>query len=233
MSRASIGPATGESVGVADADRSRPHPFELIFAEFRGQQFPAIRAELGDGANLDSFVLSPAALDLMGQLRPDEGVGDGMDDFVALVHAAYLFWRDGERTLRFDAMATRALCAPGVPVANEPLASGLVRYIQLAPQLIWGRLAAEGPFEPLDGWFAMPSGGALRMIACLGVHPGRPGVSVVVVEGPPPIDLTREDGTPLFAPTMSGGDLAGLYAVGMAEELLVLGFRASPGEEES
>jgi hypothetical protein len=235
MSQESRVPSATEGSGVAASDQVRPHPFELVFAIFRSERLPAIHAELGERTSLDSFMLAAAALELMRELRPDEGLGEAVDDFVALVHAGYLFWRDGERTLRLDAAATRALCAPfadGEPAAAPRVPEG-ARYIQVAPRLIWGRLADDAPFEPLDGWFAVPSNAGLRIVACFGVHPGRPGVSVVAVEGRLRSNLVREDGTPLFAPTMSGGDLAGLHAVSVPEELLLLGVRAPPGEELS
>ncbi|HEY8062721.1 MAG TPA: hypothetical protein VID74_07980 [Gemmatimonadales bacterium] len=213
----------------------RVHPFDLVFAGFRAERLPAIHAELGEQSDLDTFMLTPAAVDLMHELRPDEGLGDAVDDFVALVHAAYLYWRDGERTSDLDERNTRALC---VPLADaEPARAGpspeRARYIQVAPQLIWGRLAEDGPFEPLDGWFDVPSGTGLRMVACFGVHPERPGMSVAAVAGSLPAAISREDGTPLFAPTMPGGDLAGLHAISGPEELLLLGFRARRGEEMS
>lgn len=215
------------------ADRARPHPFELVFAAFRGQHLPAIHAELGEQSDLNAFMLAATALELMRELRPDEGLGEAVDDFVALVHAAYLFWRDGERTTRLDATATHALCGPFagvVPLASQRMPQP-VRYIQLAPHLIWGRLADDTPFDPLDGWFAVASGAGLRVVACFGVHPERPGVSVVAVEGPLPADIARPDGTPMFAPTMPGGDAAGLHAISVPEELLLLGARAQKDEE--
>ena len=138
---------------------ARAHPFDLVFAEFRAERLPAIRAELGERSDLDMFMLTAAALDLMHELRPEEGLGDAVDDFVALVHAAYLFWRDGERTSSLDVAATHALCLPlgdGELTPAAPSPEG-ARYIQVAPQLIWGRLAEDAPFEPLDGWFAVPS----------------------------------------------------------------------------
>jgi hypothetical protein len=211
----------------------RAHPFDLVFADFRADRLPAIRAELGERSDLDTFMLAAAAVDLMHELRPDEGFGEGVDDFVALVHAAYLFWRDGERTTNLDMAATRALCSPpgGIEPAPDALPSEPARYIQVAPQLIWGRLSEDAPFEPLDGWFAVSSGAGLRLVACFGVHPERPGVSVATVDGPRPAATSRADGTPLFAPTMSGGDLAGLHAISGPEELLLLGYRAlAPAE---
>ena len=220
----------------------RPHPFDLIFAPFRDRQFPAIRAELGGQSDVNAFMLAAAALELMRELRPDDGLGDAVDDFAALVHAAYLFWRDGERTLGLDVAATRALCTTPSGEAGLPLAArgtpaeapggpARARYIQVAPHLIWARLDADAPFEPLDGWFALPASDGLRIVACLGVHPDRPGISVLVAEGRPRCDTTRPDGTLLLAPTMQGGDLAGLHAIDAPDELLLLGFRA-PIEKE-
>ncbi|MES1259867.1 MAG: hypothetical protein ABUL71_04665, partial [Gemmatimonadota bacterium] len=103
-----------------------------------------------------------------------------------------------------------------------------VTYVQLAPRLIWGQLDAEASFEPLDGWFAFASSDdTLRMVACFGVHPERPGVSVVALEGTEPVAVVRPDGSPPFSPTMSGGDAAGLHAVSGPDELLLLGWRAT------
>lgn len=211
-----------------------PHPFDLIFAAFRAERFPAIRAATGVDCDLDHFLLCAPALKLMQELRPDTGLGDAVDDFVALVHAAYRFWCDGERTVILDEAATRELCAAGGTVSDGGPAvvadcSGTspraTRYVQLAPRIIWGQLADEGPFEPLDGWFALPIGRGVRMVACFGVHADRPGVSVAATEGVCPDLVEREDGTPLFAPVMAGGDLAGLHSIAGTDELLVLGWR--------
>lgn len=211
---------------------ARPHPFELMFAGFREIRFPAIRGELRDESGIHAFLLAAAALELLRELRPDDGLGDAVDDFVALVHAAYLFWRDGERTVTCDEPATRRLCRPEAAIPGRAaLAANVTEYIQIAPRLIWGQLADEEPFEPLDGWFAIPGDGGLRVVACFGVHEQRPGVSVVAVEGRRPAKFERPDGTALFAPTMPGGDAAQLHAVSVPEELLLLGWRASAGEE--
>jgi hypothetical protein len=209
---------------------ARPHPFELMFAGFRETRFPAIRGELRDESGIHAFLLAAAALELLRELRPDDGLGDAVNDFVALVHATYLFWRDGERTVTCDEPATRRLCRPEPATSGRTtLAANVTEYIQIAPRLIWGQLADAEPFEPLDGWFAIPDQGGLRVVACFGVHEQRPGVSVVAVEGRRPARVERPDGTALFAPTMPGGDAAHLHAVSVPEELLLLGWRA--GEE--
>jgi hypothetical protein len=203
-----------------------------MFSGFREERFPAIRAALGDSSDVHAFLLAAPALELMRELRPDAGLGEAVDDFVALVHAAYLFWRDGEHTTALDETATRRLCRPerGV-LATVPLSIPAPQYIQIAPRIVWGQLADEEPFEPLDGWFAIPGNAKLRVVACFGVHAQRPGVSVSVIEGAFPVVVKRPDGRPLFAPTMPGGDAAHLHAVSVPDELLLLGWRASAGEE--
>jgi hypothetical protein len=155
-----------------------------------------------------------------------------VDDFVALVHAAYLFWRDGEATVTLDEPATRQLCQPDRSASGRaPLGATTTQYIQVAPRLVWAQLAEDQAFEPLDGWFAIRGDAGLRVVACFGVHGQRPGMSVVAVEGPLPLTVERPDGTPLFAPTMPGGDGAHLQAVSVPGELLLLGWRVATGEE--
>lgn len=207
---------------------SRPDPFTLVFGDLAETDFPLIREALAEDASIAAFMLSAPALELMGRLRPDEGLDEAVDDFVAFVYAAWRFWCDGKQVVTLDAAGTRALCAPVRPVAgaggNHPPRT--TRYIQVTPRLVWGRLASDETYEPLDGWFATRTGPALRVVACFGLHSDRPGLSVVVAEGPDPGVIVREDGSAIFSPMMPGGDLAGLYAVAASEELLLLAWRA-------
>jgi hypothetical protein len=210
----------------------RVHPFALMFGSFRDERFPAVHTALGDNSDTNAFLLAAPALELLRELRPEDGLGEAVDDFVAFVHAAYLFWRDGEQTISLDEAATRRLCAPerhvGLPAPAMPTTT---QYIQIAPRLIWGQLVEGEPFEPLDGWFAIHQSRSVRMVACFGVHEQRPGVSVAGVGGDRPTMAARPDGSPLFAPTMPGGDAAHLHAVSSAAELLLLGWRALVSEE--
>ena len=205
-------------------DASRAHPFDLMFGVFREKHFPAIRAAIGDGVDVNAFVFAAPALELLRELRPDEGLGDGADDFVALVHAAYLYWRDDEQTCGLDEAETRALTAPR-PGRSEGLPRDTT-YVQLAPRIFWAPLDPEAAFEPLDGFFAIPlDATTLRLVACFGVHERRPGVSIVTVQGSLPVMAKRQDGTRVFAPTMPGGDAAHLHALSEPDELLLLGWR--------
>lgn len=211
---------------------ARLHPFTLVFGELAEERFPAISDALGADHSIAAFMLSVPALELMGLLRPDEGLGDAVDDFVAFVHAAWRYWADGQQQLTFDEAATRQLChaEAGAPPAASPPGDGATRYIQLYPRLVWGRLASDETYEPLDGWFATRHDDTLRAVACFGLHSARPGLSVVVAEGARPTGLVREDRSPIFSPMMPGGDIAGLFAVAAPEELLLLAWRAGEGE---
>jgi hypothetical protein len=202
------------------------HPFALVFGVLAEERFPAIRTMLPEQADLDRFMLCTPAVELLRDLRPDEGLGDGVDEFVAFVHGAYRFWEDHQSIVRLDEAASRALCGDRRAVAAAPRPTATT-YIQVAPRLIWGRLDDGDVYEPLDGWFAVPIPQGLRVVACFGVHENRPGLSLLVVEGGPPGDVRREDGSALFTPLMPGGDTAGLFAVVAPEELLLLAWRAA------
>ncbi|MES2124464.1 MAG: hypothetical protein V4503_07215 [Gemmatimonadota bacterium] len=200
-------------------------PFDLVFGTMAEERFPPLQAALPPRPGIDQFLLSRPVVELLRDLRPEEGLGEGVDEFVAFVHACFRYWEDGQRLIGFDEPATRALCETGS--ASQPThVRSDTAYIQVAPRLVWGRLDEGDLFEPLDGWFALPESGGLRVVACFGVHPNRPGLSLLVVEGPPPGEVRREDGSKLFAPVMPGGDSAGLHAVVAPEELLLLAWRA-------
>lgn len=193
----------------------RPHPFDLVFGELAAERFPPIQAALEGEATLDQWLMTRPVLDLLADLRPDAGLGSAVDDFVLFVHACYLWWAAGSRTVAWDDMPD-ALTTP--------------MYIQVPPHRIWARLDAEETHEPLDGWFVLPDGERRRVVACLGVHPARPGLSVLVAAGSRPIGWRRADGGPTFAPVMTGGDTAGLWSIAAPEELLLLAWGAELGE---
>jgi hypothetical protein len=209
----------------------RPHPFDLMFGGFRSGRLPAIRETLQDTRDLDAFLLAPAALELLRELRPDDGLGEAVGDFVALVYAAYLFWCDGERTVVLDESTTRQLCSSEPGAARAPAAVSKTRYIQLAPHIVWGQLNDTAPYEPLDGWFTIHGDAGFRLVACFGVHAHRPGVSVATVGGTLVAPVRRSDGTGVFEPRMPGGGAARLFAVNTPDDLLLLAWRASASPE--
>ncbi len=176
-------------------------------------------------------MLSGPALELMGRLRPDEGLGDAVDDFVAFVHAAWRFWCDGKQmVVRFDEAATRALCHPGQARARRgapPMprrSRGIFRST-----LGWygGASPATRPMNHSMAGSPRAPGRSLRVVACFGLHSARPGLSVVVAEGARAASrLVARMVSLIFSPMMPGGDIAGLHAVAAPEELLLLAWRA-------
>ena len=219
----------------------RPTPFELVFEALARERFPAIQAGLAaagaDARDRDAFLIDRAATTLLHELRPDEGVGEGIDQLAALLHHAYLHWAAGAPVLRLGPEATAALLerrpagtqtTPGTGDSDAPREAPSGFYAQLAERQLWAQLDADAPHEPLDGCFvAEAPDGALRVLGVFGVHAGRPGFSVAEAAGPEPAgELRRADGTPLFASQLPGGAVAGLHSLAGAEELLELGWRA-------
>lgn len=207
---------------------ARPTPFDLVFAHAAETVFPAIRSSLEAGghdpADRDAFLMVPEVVSLLRDLRPEEGLGEGMDQLVALVHHAYLLWDTGGLTLAIPADRLAALLEPAPP----PLDSGeppRTYYAQLLEPQVWARVIEDAAAEPMDGCFVQSASGELRVLGIFGLRPDRNGFSAVETAGPRPTDLTRPDGTPIFSPALAGGEAAGLYSLVGAEELLEFGWR--------
>lgn len=203
-------------------------PFELAFGPFVPHRFEAMRAALEQEAvdpfDRDAWTLSRSAVELLHELRPDGGLGEGVEELVALAHAAYLYWLQGERV----ATVSRAALDAVVSGASAGLAGAGMRsayYVALAPRRIWGTPVPGAAPEPLDGWFAVAGDDRLSMVAVFGLLGSRPGFTVARVSGPPPGELRRDNATAPFAPVLEGGAAAGLWSVIGGEELCELGWR--------
>jgi len=205
----------------------RPTPFDLVFTRAAETVFPAIRAALEraglDPAERDAFLMVPEVVSLLHDLRPEEGLGEGMDQLVALLHHAYLYWDAGQPTLPLSADQTAALfdTPPSDPGDRAPRAY----YAQFEDRQVWARVVDELPAEPMDGCFVSTTGDDLRVLGIFGLRPDRDGFSAVETAGPRPHALERPDGSPLFSPVLAGGAAAGLHSLVGAEELLELGWR--------
>jgi hypothetical protein len=206
----------------------RPSPFDLVFAGLAEERFPRIRTALQsagrDPADRDAFLLEREVALLLRELRPDEGLGEGIDQLAALLHHAYLFWESGQPvvTLDGDALADMLEQPAGADAGEAPRGF----YAAYPPRRIWAEVMEGEPPEPLDGSFLHTVGpDDLRVLGVFGLRPERLGFSVVEASGPRAPALARPDGTPLFAPTLAGGTAAGLHSIAGAEELLELGWR--------
>jgi hypothetical protein len=210
----------------------RINPFELVFESAAPTAFPAIRQALAqegrDARDRDAFLMVREALLLLRELRPDEGLGEGIDQLTALVHHAYLFWDSGSVTVEVPSGRLDDLMSqPSTRLQGDIGPS--TAYLQLPERRIWAQVVPGQAQEPLDGFFHYPGidPGQLRMLGVFGMYPDRPGFSVVEVAGPRPAPLVRPDGSPLFSSTLPGGGAAGLYSLMGEEELLELGWRAA------
>lgn len=211
---------------------SRPTPFDLVFGQFAQEVFPKIRLALDqaghDSRDRDRFLMLREVVTLVRELRPEEGLGEGIDQLTALVHHAYLYWEAEERGIELTADRLTALLRTRTPPGTENLAEAPPAYYAQMPQhRIWAEVIPGHPPEPLDGCFvhSTPDGAARRVLGVFGIHPEREGFSVVEAMGPRPLALVRADGTEPFAPTLTGGKAAGLFSITGEEELLDLGWR--------
>jgi hypothetical protein len=207
----------------------RPIPFELVFHRAAESTFPRIAASLAaaghDAADRDAFLMDREVITLLRDLRPEEGLGEAMDQMVALVHHAYLAWAAGNVTLPIGREAAEELLNQPPSDTGEPKDVGAY-YAQLPERMVWASVVENESPEPHDGIFASraPSGD-LRVLGIFGLRPDRAGFSAVEAAGPRVAQLAREDGSPLFAPTLSGGAPAGLRSIVGEAELLELGWR--------
>jgi hypothetical protein len=207
---------------------NQPTPFELVFAPFVPERFEAMRAELAAAGveifDREAWVLSRPGAELLHELRPEQSLGEGVEELVALAHAAFLFWQQGERVVTVSREMLGRLVRDTTSGGGNPPGRGAY-YVELAARRIWGTPVEGQPPEPLDGWFAVADKGRLDLVAIFGLLPGRPGLTAVHVAGEPPAALARADGSPVFSPVLDGGAAAGLWSVVGAEEILELGWR--------
>jgi hypothetical protein len=210
---------------------ARLSPFALAFTDLAADRFPAIQSALTeegtDPADRDAFLMNRDVVGLIRELRPDEGVGDEIGQLAALVHHVFQFWAAGAPTVELTADQLDALLRDP-DMARFP-AVPLPGYAQVPPRRVWAEPLPGSPHEPLDGCFVheVPDSGDLRVLGVFGLHPERPGFTVVEAAGPKAPFLARSDGSALFAPLLPGGAAAGLNSLAGGEELLELGYRLS------
>jgi hypothetical protein len=208
----------------------RPTPFDLVFQQIAQETFPKIQAALEqaghDPRDRDRFLMVREVVTLLRDLRPDEGLGEGIDQLAALIHHAFLFWAAGKTAIELtpDQLAN-LLAGSAAEDAADPTSA---YYVQVPERRVWAQVTPGQPHEPLDGCFvhSAPDPAVLRVLGVFGVHPERAGFTVVEAVGPRPAALAREDGTALFAPVLPGGAAARIFSLVGEEELLDLGWRS-------
>lgn len=205
----------------------RPHPFDLLFSHTASVFHPirdAIEQPGQEPRDRDRFLMVREVVQLLRELRPDEGLGEGIVQLAALVHHCYLYWDAGCNTHECEADQLTALLSARQPDEPPDLPP---YYIRFPERRMWGQPIPAGPHEPLDGCFvySWPGRNFLRVLGIFGIHRDRAGFSVVEVAGDRRDSLHREDGSDLFSATLPGGVAAGLFGISGEEELLELGWR--------
>lgn len=210
----------------------RPTPFDLAFGPLAEERFPGMRESLAasgrDPHDLDAFVLDRAVVTFLRELVPEEGAGDAVEQHLALLHHAYLYWAEGGWVVRLGRDRARGVLAPdNSPEQAAPTPRAW--YAQFPERLVWAELAPGEPHQPLDGLFVRPWGaGGWFALAVFSLLPGQDGFSVADADGYREAALTRPDGSALFSPVLPGGAAAGLHSLVGAEELLELAARTAP-----
>ena len=207
----------------------RATPLDLVFGPAAEPAFPRIAASLAAGghdpSDRDAFLMDREVVTLLHDLRPEQGLGEAMDQMVALVHHAFLAWAAGAVTIPIGPQAAEELLEQ--PLAEAAESKDVPPYFAQFPErLIWATVIENQPPEPLDGIFVSRTpDGDLRVLGIFGLRPDRPGFSAVEATGGRVERLAREDGSRLFDPTLTGGATAGLRSIVGEEELLELGWR--------
>ncbi len=204
-----------------------PTPTDLIFSRFTDTAFPAIQKAAAQGgidpAERDAFLMLPDAVTLLRDLRPEEGIGEGMDYIVALAHHAYLTWDAGSLTLSLTPEETNDVLGERSLARHDPAGTPRAYYAQFIGHQIWAHVIADEAAEPLDGCFVhYAPDGSLRVLGIFGLRPERFGFSAVEAIGPRPAAQVRPDGAPFFSPSLGAGRL---HTLAGSDELLELGWR--------
>jgi hypothetical protein len=211
----------------------RTTPFDIAFGAEAEEWFPRIRASLAstglDPHDADAFILDREVVLLLQSLMPDEGIGEAVQQHVALLHNAYLYWDAGGWI--FSLTKARAAVLLEGPESSHPDNRTAPRayYLQFPERMVWAELEPNEPPQPMDGMFVRPwPGGGYFVLAVFGMHPAHSGFSVADADGYLENELIRGDGSPAFAPLLPGGAAAGLHSIVGPEELLELAARTLP-----
>ncbi|MQA90757.1 MAG: hypothetical protein GEU90_11040 [Gemmatimonas sp.] len=232
---------------MSQPDRARLTPYELVFTagDFEARIFPRIRSEAEaeriDPSLRERFDFLSTAADVVREVTPEDAPPDALDQYRALLFHAFRFWESGKRLYTLDSATARYLveAAPNLDGWKFAIPGSSV-YLQLPANLFWSSISPEAPPEPVDGVFVTLSDGTdslgglahlLEVLLVLGIRRSRAGFSVI-----PLVSETGEgiseawdaEGRPEgdFANALPGGDMAGLYSMLTAAEVLKLIGRA-------
>ena len=243
----SLPPALEHTDPLSTSDRARLTPYELVFTEgdFESRIFPRIRTEAReqdvDARRRERFDFLSTAGEVIRELTPEDADPDALEQYRATLYHAYHFWSGGKRLYTLTTGVARYLveAAPRLEGWDFTLPGESV-YLQLPANLFWSSITPQTPPEPVDGFFLTMSevtdplgspAGLLEVLLVLGIRRSRAGFSVIALNSATGSDISeawdaesRPGGD--FANTLPGGEIAGLYTLLTAGEVLKLVGRA-------
>jgi hypothetical protein len=170
---------------------ARLTPYELILEPLEREEFPSIRAEGeqrgSDVHRRDQFLLLGHAGATLDEIVPENADPASLDEYGELLYQGFQFWSYGRRLYSFESSVAQLLTEPDYAIGDWIFAAPPASYLQFPYQMMWARVAADAPYEPLDGVFVVAanteeradSGVHVRVQMVLGLRSDRPGVSLV------------------------------------------------------
>jgi hypothetical protein len=229
-------------------DTTRLTPYELAFPPdpFEEQVFPSILAE-AEARNVsidaaEQFLMLGTVGQQLRELRPEsEDVpsdqplppAQAVREYGALLFHAFRFWQNGRTIFAVDEAVVRTIAEDHEPAGEwtfrPPNDSG---YVEMPRHILWARIDDTAPAEAVDGFFwtvvepTVGRPGRLELLLVLGMHPARPGFSVVEASGPLPppppghwADIVARAEND-FGNILPGGELRQLLALTSVPETL-------------
>jgi len=224
---------------------ARLTPYELILEPLERVDFPAIRAEGeqrgSDVHRRDQFLLLGHAGATLDEIVPENAEPESLDEYGELLYEGYQFWAYGRRLYSFERSVAALLTEPEYDTGDWIFAAPPASYLQFPYQKLWARVAADAPYEPLDGVFVVAantqeradSGVHVRVQMVLGLRPDRPGVSLVSYRDDlDPAKVAARAKQPwraegiAYANAIPGGERMGYRTLATTSELEALVIRA-------
>ena len=200
--------------------RVTPYEVALPGRAFAEERFQLIREE---AARREADIWDPGAFTMLeqagsaiGDIREEDDNPVLFVQFGVILFHAFHFWSAGEQLYLLRAEAARQVVraefvsGPADWTFAAPSRAG---YLQLPHHLFWARPEADGPAEPLDGFFwVLTPGHRLHLMVASGMRTDRPGFGVMSVPEIPGEDASRwaagtvrEQGDD-FESTLPGGE---------------------------
>ena len=189
----------------------------------------------------DQFLLLGHAGATLDEIVPENAEPESLDEYGELLYEGYQFWAYGRRLYSFESSVAALLTEPEYDTGDWIFAAPPASYLQFPYQKLWARVAANAPYEPLDGLFVVAantqeradSGVHVRVQMVLGLRPDRAGVSLVSYRDDlDPSKVAARAKNPwraegvAYANAIPGGERMGYRTLATTSELEALVIRA-------